>query len=162
MVGWSGQRESDPCFLLGREACHHNTLAAWLTLLFLSSAAGAPAAHEPLLERTASDLIDLAHQRSLVAAAHHPFWPQPASCAYRLFLSRGHSPQGRGAHRPPGPVYYLAAAASLARCRVVVLTIASRSPPLIPAMYLTSFFRDSMSYCVVMAICSMIGEPPPW
>src|ERR1700730_9393845 len=25
---WSGQRESNPCFLLGREACHHKTLAA--------------------------------------------------------------------------------------------------------------------------------------
>ena len=26
--GWSGQRESDPRSLLGREMCHHNTLAA--------------------------------------------------------------------------------------------------------------------------------------
>ncbi len=37
----------------------------------------------------------------------------------------------------------------------------SRSPPLIPARPRTSFLRDSMSYWVVMAICSMMGEPPP-
>ena len=65
----------------------------------------------------------------------------------------------------PGAGHYLTAAGSLsflARCRVVLLTSASRSPPLMPAMYFTSFFRASMSYWVVMAICSMIGEPPPW
>jgi hypothetical protein len=38
---------------------------------------------------------------------------------------------------------------------------ASRSPPPMPATYLTSFLRDSTSYWVVMAICSMMGEPPP-
>ena len=74
----------------------------------------------------------------------------------------GTAPDGPGAHRPPDPVHYLAAAAFLARCRVVVLTSASRSPLLIPARYATSFFRASISYCVVMAICSMIGDPPPW
>ena len=38
----------------------------------------------------------------------------------------------------------------------------SGSPPLMPARCLTNFLRDSMSYWVVIAICSMIGEPPPW
>lgn len=42
------------------------------------------------------------------------------------------------------------------------LARASRSPPLMPAMYRTTFLRASMSYWEVMAICSMMGEPPPW
>jgi hypothetical protein len=81
---------------------------------------------------------------------------------HRRSLSREHGSSRARALHPLDPICYPAAAISLARCRVVVLTSASRSPPLIPAMYFTSFLRDSMSYCVVIAICSMIGEPPPW
>ena len=44
----------------------------------------------------------------------------------------------------------------------ISLVRASRSPPLMPAMYFTSLFLASMSYWLVMAICSMTGEPPPW
>jgi len=44
----------------------------------------------------------------------------------------------------------------------ISLSNASRSPPLMPAMYFTSLFLASMSYWLVIAICSMTGEPPPW
>src|SRR4030042_5741790 len=43
----------------------------------------------------------------------------------------------------------------------VFLLKTSRSPPLIPAMYFTSFLRDSISYWVVMAICSIIRGARP-
>jgi len=44
---------------------------------------------------------------------------------------------------------------------VYFLQNTSLSPPLMPAKYFTSFLRDSISYCVVIAICSITGEPPP-
>jgi hypothetical protein len=69
---WSGRGESNSRFLLGREACHRNTTAARFITPPLSSAAGAPAAHEHLLGKIMPAPLNLFEPQN---GCFGPSWP---------------------------------------------------------------------------------------